>query len=141
MSGSGILPIRHAIRRVTQSCFPCNDVTSIFMFLKPLFGRLWPVALILFPLASALSLAQTAPNWAELRPTTFPPARCAAGMAYDPTQGKVVLFGGQTIVFGGNNIEYGCGTAPTSPFNPRRRVRPRNTAYLWAMILLTAKSS
>jgi uncharacterized protein (TIGR03437 family) len=77
------------------------------MILVPSFGRLWPVALILFPLSSMLSLAQTAPNWTTVRPLTFPPARCDGGMAYDAALGQVVLFGGQTIVFGGNNIEYG----------------------------------
>jgi len=77
------------------------------MSLKSFLGRLWPVALILFPLSSVLSLAQTAPNWTQLRPLTFPPARCDGGMVYDPALGQVVLFGGQTIVFGGNNFEFG----------------------------------
>jgi uncharacterized protein (TIGR03437 family) len=76
------------------------------MILKCSLNRFWTVAL-LFPLSSALALAQTAPNWTPLRPLTFPPARCDGGMVYDPALGQVVLFGGQTIVFGGNSIEYG----------------------------------
>src|ERR1700691_825334 len=77
------------------------------MILKSSLTRLGTVALILVRLSSALSLAQTAPNWTPLRPLTFPPARCDGGMVYDPVLGKVVLFGGQTIVIGGNDIEYG----------------------------------
>jgi hypothetical protein len=33
-------------------------------------------------------------RWSQLSPATIPPARQGAGMAYDPTTGTVVMFGG-----------------------------------------------
>jgi hypothetical protein len=42
-------------------------------------------------------------GWTELSPPASPPARSAPGMAYDPTTGTVVLFGGENangVVFG-----------------------------------------
>ncbi|HLN06438.1 MAG TPA: hypothetical protein VK217_09180, partial [Acidimicrobiales bacterium] len=37
----------------------------------------------------------TGATWSQLSPATSPPARSGASMAYDPTMGQLVLFGGQ----------------------------------------------
>jgi hypothetical protein len=44
--------------------------------------------------AVALASSSSAPNWTRQFPTTSPPARSVAAMAYDAATGNVVLFGG-----------------------------------------------
>ncbi len=46
------------------------------------------------PAASALSLT---PNWIGLSPSSVPPGRTSASMAYDPATGDMVLFGGDEL--------------------------------------------
>jgi hypothetical protein len=43
-------------------------------------------------------------NWIELAPTTSPPPRTAAAMAYDPATGTTVLFGGEEVTSSGNGV-------------------------------------
>jgi hypothetical protein len=43
-------------------------------------------------------------GWSQLSPAISPPARLGAGMAYDPTTGTVVLFGGRND---GNGVPFG----------------------------------
>ncbi len=44
--------------------------------------------------AGASSPIFPVPTWTQLSPTTSPPARCGASIAYDPETGNMVLFGG-----------------------------------------------
>lgn len=49
------------------------------------------------PPASAVALTA---NWIQLSPTTSPPPRTSASMAYDPANGTMVLFGGEEVTDG-----------------------------------------
>lgn len=51
-------------------------------------------AFVLPPEAAHADVTSLAQNWSQESPTTSPPARWGAGMAFDADSGKVVLFGG-----------------------------------------------
>src|SRR5262245_57392954 len=54
---------------------------------------------ILGTTALLLAAATASAQWHQAAPSASPTARGAAGMAYDPTSGNVLMFGGDTGAF------------------------------------------
>ncbi|HZN39227.1 MAG TPA: hypothetical protein VFD82_10515 [Planctomycetota bacterium] len=50
-----------------------------------------------FLTAIAVTAGTASAQWAQLSPVTSPPARSAAGMAYDPINNRLMLFGGASV--------------------------------------------
>ena len=72
-------------------------------------------------------------GWSQLSPAASPPARVSSGMAYDPTTGTVVLFGGGNasgVVFGDTWTWDGVTwTQQFPPVSPPARSSSQGMAY------------
>jgi hypothetical protein len=77
-------------------------------------------------------------GWYQLSPATSPPPRAAAGLAYDPTTGTAVLFGGRDNSDGGplGGTWTWDGVAWTQQF-PRVSPSPRNAPMVYDPITQT----
>ena len=65
----------------------------LFLAVLVVIGSTLSAVAALAPAAGASSAGPT-PTWTQASPTTSPPARSTASMAYDPATGNMVLFGG-----------------------------------------------
>jgi uncharacterized protein (TIGR03437 family) len=57
-------------------------------------GKLPAITRLLLASFALPAAAQTTGNWTQLLPSTIPPPRQAAGMAYDSARAQIVMFGG-----------------------------------------------